>query len=62
MFVTAVVHMLDLSPIWQAPAIRRALFWFELSEIAGVLVCFARVILNAKNSMWGYLLLKMEGY
>jgi hypothetical protein len=26
MFVTAAVHMLDLSPIWQAPAIRRALF------------------------------------
>jgi hypothetical protein len=40
MFVTAAVHMLDLSPIWQALAIRRALFEFELSEIADVLVRF----------------------
>jgi hypothetical protein len=40
MVVTGAVHMLDLSLIWQALAIRRALFEFELSEIAGVLVPF----------------------
>ena len=40
MFVTAAVHMLDLSPISQAPATGARCSDFELSEIAGVLVRF----------------------
>ena len=38
MFVTAAVHMLDLSPIWQTPAIGARCSDFERPEIAGCLV------------------------
>jgi hypothetical protein len=46
--------MLDFSPIWQAPAIRRALSEFELFEIARVMARFNRVagfIENANHRM-----------
>ena len=36
MFLTAAIHMLDLSPIWQTPAIGARCSDFERSEIAGV--------------------------
>jgi hypothetical protein len=49
-FVTAAVNMLDLSPIWQTPAIGARCSDFERSEIAGLLVRFrsdSRIIANA---------------
>ena len=48
MFVTAAVHMLDLSPIWQAPAIRRALP-IASSIVRRIRVAYALISMSKKR-------------